>query len=161
MRKLVVFIAVLAVIVIAAFLFRVQPSGTATVFRSGSRVIVRTTPLYVRAIGAASCRVPMIGDRRVFEGDVPSDQFTTHIRFTYSAPPSLPANWPDGDWCTSLASRIHVPAMPTLDLLDHRRESGDRIAAAIENDLRSAGVLAAVSARIDLPPGFERLRPVA
>ena len=161
MRNLIVFIAVLAAILAAAFLFRVQPSGTATVFRSGSRVIVRTTPLYVRAIGATSCHAPMIGDRLVFEGDVPNDQFTTHIRFTYTTPPSVPANWPDGDWCTSLATRIRVPAMPLLDLLDHRRESGDRIAAAIEQDLRAAGILATISARVDLPPGFERLRPVA
>src|SRR5437660_683373 len=161
MRNLIVFIAVLAAILAAAFLFRVQPSGTATVFRSGSRVIVRTTPLYVRAIGATSCHAPMIGDRLVFEGDVPNDQFTTHIRFTYTTPPSVPANWPDGDWCTSLATRIRVPAMPLLDLLDHRRESGDRIAAAIEQDLRAAGILATVSARVDLPPGFERLRAVA
>jgi len=143
-------------------LFRWQPSGSATIYRGGSRVIARTTPLYVREIGASKCHVPMIGDRFSFEGEAPGDGFTVHVRFTYTIPPLLPANWPAGDWCTSLAHRIAIPSVPLLDLLDHRRGSGDRIAETIERDLRNDGVLATnVSARIDVPPGFERLRPVA
>src|SRR5947209_7191490 len=96
MRSVVIAFVVLIVIGFAAFLVRVQRSGTATIFRSRSRLIVRTTPLYVRAIGAAACHVPMIGERLLFDADVPSDPFTVHVRFTYAAPPSVPAGWPAG-----------------------------------------------------------------
>jgi tetratricopeptide (TPR) repeat protein len=162
MRKILIAIAAAAVIGAALLLLRIQPSGTATIYRSGSRLMVRTTPLYVRTIGAAACRVPMAGDRFAFEGDAPGDAYNVHVRFTYNAPPLLPDRWPDGDWCTSLARRIHIPAVPPNDVLDRRRETGDRIAATIERELRGDGVLASnVSARIDVPAGFERLRPIA
>jgi tetratricopeptide (TPR) repeat protein len=162
MRKLSIGIIAIVVAAAAAILFRLQSPQSATIYRSGSRIIARTTPLYVRVPGASQCRVPMIGDRYAFDGDVPSDDLTVHVRFTYTIPPMLPGHWPDGDWCSSLVRRIHISAVPLLDLADHRREVGDRIAAAIERNLRADGVLATnVSARIDLPPGFERLRPVA
>src|SRR5881397_3455372 len=109
MRSVVIAFVVLIVIGFAAFLVRVQPSGTATIFRSGSRVIVRTTPLYVRAIGTAACRVAVVGDRLLFDADLPNDAFSVHVRCTYTAPPSVPAGWPAGDWCTTLSQRIHVP----------------------------------------------------
>jgi len=161
MRKISIVIIVVVVASAAAFLFRFQGRNTATVFRSGPRVVVRRTPLYVRVPGTPQCRVPMIGDRLVFEGNVPGDGLTVHIRFTYVAPATVPDRWPDGDWCESLARRIRLPAVSTIDVLDRRRAAGDRIAAAIESDLRAAGVVTSdVSARIDVPPGFERLRPV-
>ena len=162
MRKLLALIAIVVVAALALMFFRWQPRGTATVFRSGSRVIVRTTPLYIRAAGAPLCRVPMIGDALAFDGDVPSEAFSVHVRFAYTPPPSLPAGWPAGDWCTSLAQRIVIPPVAIDDLLDRRRETSDRIADAIQRELKAAGILTSnVSARVDLPQAFERLRPVA
>ncbi|HJT15936.1 MAG TPA: alkaline phosphatase family protein [Thermoanaerobaculia bacterium] len=161
MRHLSAAIVVLLIVLACALLFQLQPSGTATIYRSESRIIARTTPLFVRVIGAPACHVPMIGDRFVFDGSVPAEQFTAHVRFTYSVPPDLPGDWPAGDWCTSLARSIHVPGVPLGDLLDNRREAGDRVAAFIERDLRGRGVLTSgTSARIDVPAEIERLRPV-
>src|SRR5439155_16769319 len=92
------------------------------------------------------------GDRFAFESDVPivsatNDEFPVHIRFTYTPPPSLPSNWPARDWCSSLATRVAtaVARFAALnhaeEFLDRRRATTDRIAAALEQDLRSAGVL--------------------
>lgn len=161
MRHLSAAIVAIALIAAAVFLFRLQPSGTATIYRSGSRLIARTTPLFVRVIDAPACRVSMIGDRFVFEGSVPRDPFTARVRFTYTVPPSLPGDWPAGDWCTSLARSVRIPSVTPGDLIDQRRATGDRVAAFIEKDLRARGILTgSTSVRIDVPPGFERLRPV-
>ena len=161
MKRLLVAVAVLVAAGVIALFFRFQPRHTATVFRSGQRVIVRSTPLYVRIPGTSQCRVPMIGDLLAFEGNADADAFTVHVRFNYSPPTTLPERWPGGDWCQSLARSLRVPEVPAIDVLDHRRDAGDRIAAAIERDLRASGIVTSgLSARIDVPPGFERLRPV-
>src|SRR5262249_20275958 len=155
-------VAILAVVAIGILLLRLQPGRTATVFISGGfRVIARTTPLYVRVPHASQCRVPMAGDQLAFVNDIDAGQFMVHVRFNYNAPAWMPAGWRGLDWCESLARRIRVPEVTASEALDRRREAGDRIAAAIERDLRGDGVaVSAVSARIDLPLGFERLRPV-
>src|SRR5437870_3570473 len=102
MRTIAVFLAAAILIAGGAFLIRVQPAHTATVFRQGENLTIRATPLYVRSIGAAACRVAMIGDRLAFESDVPAtsasnDEISMHIRFTYVAPRTLPQKWPAGD----------------------------------------------------------------
>ncbi|MDQ6800231.1 MAG: alkaline phosphatase family protein [Acidobacteriota bacterium] len=171
MRKLALFFSALVVIGLAALLFRVQPSGTATVFRSGRRVITLWTPVYIRPLGSTSCRVKTLGaDRLSFEADEPvvsstNDEFGIHIRFGYAPPSMILADWPAGDWCTSLEKHVGaVAAMAAsrfgaMDLIDRRRETSDRIAERIEKELH--GIATSVSARIDLPSGFERLRSVA
>ena len=169
MRKIVISLSALIVIALAALLLRVQPSGTATVFRSGQHVTTRATPLFVRLPGAPSCRAKTIGDRLSFESDAPAvsatnDEFAVHVRFAYTPPSSLPADWPAGNWCESLEKRVRVLAAASAsrftasDLIDRRRETSDRIAEGIEKALH--GIAGSVSARIDLPSEFERLRPV-
>src|SRR5438105_7036206 len=140
MRKLSIAIVIVVIAAAAAVLFRFQSPHSATIYRSGSRIVARSTPLYLRVPGAAQCSVPTIGDRLAFEGDIPRDDITVHVGFAYTVPPSVPARWPDGDWCTSLGRRIRIQPVRVLDLLDHRREAGDRIATAIERDLRGDGV---------------------
>lgn len=166
-------IIAVAMIGLTAYLFRVQPSGTATIFRSGQRLVTRARPLYIRVLGAASCRVKTSGDRLAFEADAPAisatnDEFPVHVRFTYTSPPVVPANWPAGDWCSSLSTRVatgvaRAAAQYTADdFLDRPRETTDRIAVALEQELRTAGILTnGTSARADLPPGFDRLRRIA
>lgn len=157
------------IVALAAIFVRYQPSGSATIFRSGDRVVVRTMPLYIRASGTR-CRAQILGDQLRFEDDAPAasatnDEFTVHLRFAYTPPSELPAGWPAGSWCDSLGARADAEArrasarFNVTDLLDRRRSTGDAIASAVESELpmKTNGI----SARIDLPPGFERLRPVA
>src|ERR1700726_4203184 len=111
MRRAILLLAAPIVVALAAFLIRLQPSGSATIFRSAQRVVVRTTPVYVRALGAVACRVKMVDDRLSFDDDQPSTsasghEFSLHVRFTYLPPPSLPDDWPAGDWCQSLHARV-------------------------------------------------------
>lgn len=153
MRNVLAGIAAIAVLAAAALFVRTQPADTATVFRSGSHVVARTSRLYLRVPSAESCRVPTLGGHLLFDRDVPAADFTVHVRFTYAQPM----------WCAALQDRVadavaHAAQRLTItDLLDHRRDASDRIAAAIQQELRTD----AVSARVDLPSGFERLRPVA
>ena len=172
MRNIFLSLLALAAIGMVALLVRLQPSGTATVFRSGQRIIVRETPIYVRAIGTAGCRVKTIGDRLTFEADEPAtsatnDEFTIHVRFAYTGPPSVSIRWPAGEWCNSLTERVAAAIKRAAagstpsDLFDRRRQTSDVIAEKVDRDLRGDGLLPiGLSARLDLPTGFERLQPV-
>ena len=73
MRKLSIAIVIVVIAAAAAVLFRFQSPHSATIYRSGSRIVARSTPLYLRVPGAAQCSVPTIGDRLAFEGDIPRD----------------------------------------------------------------------------------------
>jgi tetratricopeptide (TPR) repeat protein len=156
---------------LAAAFVRFQPASEATLFRNGRSLAVRTRALYIRPIpGGQRCRATMTGGHLTFDATVAGvtpagDEFPVRVRFAYDPPESLSANWPDGDWCASLA--IEVAAMArdasraeTVEtLLADRRAAGDRVAAAIARSLDRDGVRAdAVSARADLPAGFDRLR---
>ncbi len=152
---------------------RTQPSGCAMVFRRASSLAVRGQPVYLRPLlGGDRCRVTLAGGRLAFDSSVTAisssdDEVPLRVRFTYDAPAAVPTDWPQGDWCGSLRARVEAGAvnaslLETTDaLLADRRAAGDRIAAGIARELHAAGVRAdAVSARLDLPPGFERLRIV-
>jgi tetratricopeptide (TPR) repeat protein len=173
MRNLLAALIVLVAVGLAALLFRLQPSDTVTVFRDGERITARTTRVYLRFPGSSGCRVKTLGDRLAFEADEPAtlengDEFSAHVRFTYTAPSLVPARWPpSGDWCASLTERVSgavargATKSSTADLLDRRRRASDAIAGEIDKELRDDGILASgVSARVDLPTGFERLRPI-
>jgi Flp pilus assembly protein TadD len=174
MRSKLLFAAAAAIVVAAlAASIRFQPRGNATVFRAGRSVMVRAMPIYLRPLMRGEpCRVSATDGQFAFDGiavgaTATGDEFPLHVRFTYIPPPSLPKNWPAGDWCVSLASEVAAIARTashgeTADaLLADRRASGERISAAISRSLGQAGVRAtAVSARVDLPAGFDRLRAV-
>ncbi|HXH37383.1 MAG TPA: alkaline phosphatase family protein [Thermoanaerobaculia bacterium] len=152
---------------------RTQPSGVATVFRRTNSITVRARRVYVRPLLSGDrCRVTLTGGRLAFDSSVTAtsasaDEVPLRVRFTYDAPEVISSDWPQGDWCGSLRARVDAIAanasrLETADaFLADRRAAGDRIAARIEHELQRAGVRAdAVSARLDLPPGFERLRIV-
>jgi tetratricopeptide (TPR) repeat protein len=171
MRKLLAAGFLLVVVGVAALVVRIQPAGTATVFRRGQSIFVRAKPLYLRPPGAILCRPKSIGEQLAFESDETAstsagDEFNLHVRFTYSAPYSVSSRWPAGDWCTSLSKRVATAAAEAAarstisDLLDRRRQTTDAIAESIERDLRGDGLATSISCRLDLPAGFERLRPV-
>jgi len=158
---------------LVATFVRTQPSDCAMVFRRANSVAVRAQRVYVRPLlGGDQCRVTLIGGRLAFDDSVTAtsasaDEVPLHIRFTYDIPASIPSDWPQGDWCGSLRARVEAGVIDasrseTADsFLADRRAAGDRIAAGVEHELQRAGIRAdAVSARLDLPPGFERLRIV-
>src|SRR5947209_5716464 len=157
--------------VLLAIFVRVQPSGTATIFRHGSSVAVRTHTLYLRPFaGGERCSATTVGDRLQFDAllnaaTVTRDELALRVRFTYEAPNAVPANWTNADWCASLLARVAALARAaartqTADsLLADRRAATDRIAAAISQQLASEGVrVESASVGVDLPKGFERLR---
>ena len=173
MRKILLVVFLLAAAVATAAIFvRRQPPGTATVFRAGSHVTMRRTRVYLRPLGALPCSVPISGERLAFASELPAvsatgDEFTVRTRFSYAAPASLPAEWPDGDWCHALQSMVTTAVRRAAsstnvgELLDQRRQIGERIADEVRGELRSRGLpVDPVSARVDLPSGFERLRVV-
>ena len=161
-------IAVAIVVALLAIFLRFQPAGSGTVFRRGNEVIVRRSAVYLRPLRFEwQCRVPLVDGHLWFDDELigisaTRDEFPIHLRVRYEPPPSAT----DGNWCTSFAERVRATAgrtRPTVDdLLDRRREAGDRIAASIEADLRATKVdVKSISARIDLPSGFDRLRPIS
>ncbi|MEA2162614.1 MAG: hypothetical protein QOK37_741 [Thermoanaerobaculia bacterium] len=168
---LIITVAILAAL-LAVFL-RFQSSDCATVFRRDRSIATRTSAIYLRPLfGGDRCCAKLTDGRLVFDSSVivssaSADEFPLRVRFTYDAPSSLPIGWPDGDWCGSLSARVAASAFrasqrETIDaLLADRRAAGDRIAAGIENELKVDGMrVSAVSARLELPAGFERLRIV-
>jgi Flp pilus assembly protein TadD len=173
MRPRLLFLAAAAIVLAAllATFVRIQPQGQATVFRNDGSLAVRMTPVYLRPLpGGERCRATTADGRLTFDGNAvgitaTGDEFPLRVRFTYDAPASLPAGWPAGDWCASLSAQVAAVARAashdeSVDaLLTDRRAAGDRIAARMASAL--AGVRPeSVSARADLPPGFERLRAV-
>jgi tetratricopeptide (TPR) repeat protein len=169
-RILLISAAIFLAALLATFL-RFQPAGEAVVFRNGRSLSVRTRALYLRPFpGRQQCRATTTDGRLMFDGTAAGvtatgDEFPLRMRFAYDLPESLTANWPAGDWCASLAARVSVMARDasraeTVEtLLADRRAAGDRIAAAMARSLDRDGLRAdAVSARADLPAGFDRLR---
>jgi Uncharacterized conserved protein len=172
-KSLLIAAAAVALSIFLATFVRTQPSGCATVFRRARSVAVRTQRVYLRPLlGGDRCCTKVIGGRLAFDASVTAvsataDEFPVRVRFTYEAPATLPAGWPSGDWCGSLLARVEVSVSNASRLetagtfLAGRRAAGDRIAAAIGHELQHDGIGAdSVSARVDLPPGFERLRVV-
>jgi Flp pilus assembly protein TadD len=172
-KSLLIAASSVAVATLAAVFVRVQTSGCAMVFRRGGSIAVRSQRVYLRPLFTGDrCCTKTIDGRLEFEQTViaisaTADEVPLRVRFLYDAPATIPAGWPPGDWCGSLLARVaasssnasHVETAEAL--LADRRAAGDRIAAGIERDLKRAGVSTdAVSVRIDLPPGFERLRSV-
>jgi tetratricopeptide (TPR) repeat protein len=169
--KLIVLIA--AATIAAALFVRVQPAGRATLFRDGRTVAVRTRQIYLRPLTGLRCSAARTEGRFSFDASfdgvtATGDEFPLRVRFGYDPPDSLPADWPAGDWCRSLSKEVAAIAgsasnQETADiLLADRRAAGERIASVIANALQRARIqVDAVSARVDLPPGFERLRGIA
>jgi len=172
-RSLLIITAVALATALATFFVRIQPQGTASVFRRADAVAVRTHAIYLRPLGGGDrCRVTLVDGRLSFDAtaiatSATADEVPLRVRFTYAAPATLPAVWPGGDWCRALAARVALIASDasqreTADaFLADPRAAGDRIAAVIERELQDAGIRTdSVSARVDLPAGFGRLQTV-
>jgi Flp pilus assembly protein TadD len=173
--RLIVVAAAAVVIAVALIAFvRFQPAGCAAVFRNGSSISVRMQPIYLRPLhDGVQCCVKLESnslafDKSIIVSSATADEIPLRVRFTYDAPATLPSDWQtQGDWCGTLQEHVRSSAanaslIETADsFLTDRRAAGDRIAAAVERELKRSGIKAgAVSARVDLPVGFERLRVI-
>lgn len=165
-------IAAAFLLLLAAFL-SVQPSSNARVVRNRRDVVVYKHRIGLRTTFAgSSCFVPVQGASLYFTKThsiltKSGDRFEIPVRFLYEAPAKLPADWPDGDWCTSLEQwisgrvKLAIGGISSDRLMANPRETGDQLSNALERDFRAASIQASsVSARIDLPAGWERTRPV-
>ncbi|MEA2326520.1 MAG: hypothetical protein QOE68_1479 [Thermoanaerobaculia bacterium] len=172
-KSLLIAASSVAVAALAAIFIRVQPAGCAMVFRRAASVVVRPRRIYLRPLftGLQCCTKASDGrlefDQSVIAVNATADEVPLHVRFAYDPPATLPSDWPAGDWCGVLRARVVASAssasrMESAEtLLSDRRAAGDRISAGIAAELTRAGVrVDAVSARVDLPSGFERLRSV-
>ncbi len=142
-------------------------------FRRAGSIAARRQRLYLRPLPSGErCCVTLVAGRLAFDSSLiattaSADEVPLRIHFTYDLPDTIPTDWPQGDWCSSLRARVQagVDQASRRDSADaimaDRRAAGDRIAAAVERELQQAGVrVDTVSARLDLPAGFERLRIV-
>jgi Tfp pilus assembly protein PilF len=161
------------VVAAAALMVRVQPRETITIFRRDDELISRGSLVYLRPLfRSEKCTTVTLGERASFDETLIGrsatyDEFPLRVRFTYEPPAKLAAGWPAGDWCKSLHTRLEDAAtkwssqVTADDLLADRRKTGDRVAAAIDADLRAANVaVQTVSVRVDLPDNFDRVRTV-
>ncbi|MEK6374349.1 MAG: alkaline phosphatase family protein [Acidobacteriota bacterium] len=169
MRK----IALLLLIVLAALatiFIRIQPRGQATIFRRGDRLTLRAQRIYIRPLAYHSrCRAPIAGGGLTLDTNdegvsATGDEFPVRVRFTYQLPAAVPRNWQPNDWCMALDGEVggtihRWAAGESADALLDRRAAGDRAAAVIAREVAAVRP-ANVSVRIELPPGFERLRAV-
>ena len=160
------------ILLLDAFLM-VQPSSSARVVRHGRDVAVYKHRLGFRSMsGGESCFVPLQGTSLYFAKTLSisaksGDRFEIPVRFLYEVPAQLPANWPRGEWCSSLEQWLGARMTLALGdvssdrLLANPRNTSEQISSALQQDLGAASIQASsVSARIELPAGWERTRPV-
>jgi Flp pilus assembly protein TadD len=173
-RRLAIPLALCALLAsIAALTLRVQPGGKATVIRNGSAVHVQRSRVGVALLMKGStCLVPKPGDALLFQQPFhvvtrSGDELDLTIRFTYLPPSILPATWPEGDWCASLSTVVRTLANEAVagasieEAFRHPRAASDAIVDDLQRHLAAAGLSPhSVVARLDLPKGFELLRPV-
>jgi len=147
------------------FTFGCRPADTARVVRRGNTIHVYRGCIAM-PFGEA-CGVSTTAGRLLFEKTLHAEPGNLKITFTYEPPAQLPASWPAGTWCDSLTQRVQALVIPQLAnvherVLESPREAGDAIASALQRDLQKDGLTtSSISVRFELPPGWERTRPVA
>lgn len=175
MRRHVLILLVLVLLVagLIAVLITLQPAGQARITRNGESVTVWKGRIGLRtAFGGKSCFVPVEGSSLYFKQTIAAesragDIVSIPVSFLYEPPSTLPADWPDGDWCSSLNAFVQqrltraLHELPAEALVENNREAADRISKSLEDDLRRSRFAAnSVAARIVLPPGWQQTLPI-
>jgi tetratricopeptide (TPR) repeat protein len=163
-RALAIAVSALVLVLFGVAFVRIQPAGVARVTRSGSAVSVASNRIaFAPPFGSRPCLVPLQGERLLFQRTMPvrlgGEEFDLKINFAYEPPQSLPPGWPESDWCASLAAVVAhaIPNQP----LDDPRAAELRISNELQRALAALNLkTTSVSARLQLPPGWERTRPV-
>jgi Flp pilus assembly protein TadD len=152
-----------AVVVLAAVLLltvRIQPAGNARIVRSGDALRVVTGRVGFVTPGGTPCLAPVANgltrfDRTYQAEDAGGETIAVAVRFDYTVPARVPASWPSGDWCSSLASRVGervsawVKGADVDTLRREPRRAGEAEVAAVQGELTSWG----------LQPRYLTLRP--
>lgn len=153
-------------------LLTIQPAGMARVTRSRNRVFVGEHRVAWRARFGRSCLVPLQSGRLYFNRPIEvaskgGDAVGVRTAFLYDPPGTLPAPWPAGDWCESLHEWVRqrltlaVREFPAERILEDPRKASDSISSSLRRDLQDVAFrTSSVSVRFELPPGWERTRPV-
>jgi tetratricopeptide (TPR) repeat protein len=153
-------------------MLRLQPEGQAGVTRRGSSLSVAKRRVALRTFGGETCFVPLQGERLYFKDQIAvetksGDRFDVPVSFTYEAPATLPADWPDGDWCTSLKSWLAAHLAQAMTgvtpetLASQSREVSDRLSNMLASDLGRSSIKAdAVSVRMEMSFGWQRTVPI-
>src|ERR1700694_4493836 len=103
-RSLLAAALVTAAPLIALPFLRLQSTATARVTRRGRSVDVAQGRIaVVSPFGASSCIVPQRGESLFFQRTLHEGDVDVNVNFSYTPPASLPEDWPEGDWCTSLS----------------------------------------------------------
>ena len=170
---LILLVLVLLVIALTAALTTLQPAGQARVTRNGKSVTVQEGRIGLRtALGGKPCFVPIEGSDLYFKQTIAAesragDIVSVPVSFLYEPPSTLPADWPDGDWCSSLNAFVQqrltkaLRGLPADALIENNRDAADRISKSLEDELRHSRFSAnSVAARIVLPPGWQQTLPV-
>ncbi|MDQ3281204.1 MAG: alkaline phosphatase family protein [Acidobacteriota bacterium] len=147
-------VAVAIFLAIAAALFftlRIQPAGSARIIRTDDGLRVIASRIGFAPLRARQCIAPFADgfarfDRNYAVEDAGGETIPVGIRFDYAVPSRLPAQWPDGDWCSSLQTRVGAfvqswIARADVEMLrrDPRRAS-DLAVAALQAQLRDWSV---------------------
>ncbi len=139
--------------------------------RSGSSLRVAASRVALVSPFGASCVVPRRGDQLFFEKALQlpvsdGNVLDVNVNFAYQPPATIAAGWPQGDWCRSLAATVDQTARAagqriSAEALDDPRAVESLLSDALQKALAAGGVrTSSVSARLGLPPGWQRTRPV-
>ncbi|HEV7767485.1 MAG TPA: alkaline phosphatase family protein [Thermoanaerobaculia bacterium] len=145
-RTLVVVAAILAVVVLVLLTVRVQPAGSARVVRKGESLRVVSGRVGFVPPGGQACIGTFADglarfDRAFDAEDAGGETIPVAVRFDYTVPDRVPASWPEGDWCASLASRVEQIAKSWIAKADvdtlrrDPRAAGESSAASVEKTL--------------------------
>lgn len=159
MKRFLPLIAIVVVLIaIAAFTIRIQPAAQARITRSGDSIGVHSSRVAFVMPGGAQCTAPFANglarfDRAFDTEDAGGETIKVAVRFDYTVPERVPASWPEGDWCASLASRIEQLAQASIAQADVER---------LRRDPRALGELVAKELAVklaDLHPRSLTFRP--
>ncbi|HEX7418597.1 MAG TPA: alkaline phosphatase family protein, partial [Thermoanaerobaculia bacterium] len=125
----------------------------------GHSISVASTRVAFVTPGGTQCAAPRRGEQLYFQREVRAGETDLNINFAYDPPAVLPDDWPAGDWCASLATFVNHNVRANAN--DDPRASELRISGDLQRALANAGLkTSSVSVRLQLPPGWERTRPV-
>lgn len=145
-RILVVAIAVVAIVAALALTVRIQPAGSARIVRNGDAVRVLSSRAGFVMPGGRQCMASFENGRARFDRvleleDGGGETIAVAVRFDYAVPGRVPAPWPEGDWCASLASRVEQAAKAWIARADvdalrrDPRRAGESAAAVLTTEL--------------------------
>lgn len=165
--------AVLVAAALIAASIRIQPAGTARVVRSAYGVSVHAARIAFVSPFGASCIAPRRGDQLFFQRELQlpvdgGDVLDVTVNFAYDPPAQITAagTFPEGDWCGALEKFVDQSARAaghkiTSAALNDPRSAETLISEQLQQSLTAAGVrTSSVSARLALPPEWQRTRPV-